>query len=129
PYNDINEFRIQEKKIPHGKVIDTWVEGRVFSQELPNDYLSKSIRISIDKKYDIKNIDLRSLHPLDIVVTKLGRYNNRDIEDIENCIRKSELTADQIRSRAEEVIAMLPGNEEVYRMNLDLCLKTNFEFR
>ena len=114
------------KKIPHGEVIDTWYDGRVFSQDLPYDYLDKSIKITIDKDYKIQNIDKISLNPLDIVVTKLGRYNKRDIEDIENCIRSFKLTKKEIKNRSEQVIEMLPGNEQIYRLNLELCLKTNY---
>jgi len=69
---------------------------------------------------------IRSLHPLDIVVTKLGRYNKRDIEDIENCIRSFKLTKKEIKNKSEQVIEMLPGNEQIYRLNLKLCLKTNY---
>lgn len=126
PFEDIVEFRLQEKKIPHGKTIDTYYDGRVFSQDLPNDYLDKSIKITIDKDYKIRNIELRSLHPLDIVVTKIGRYNERDMEDIENCIKSFKLTKHEITTRAEQVIKLEPGNEQVYRMKLEWCLKANY---
>ena len=55
-----------------------WTDGTVFSQSLPDDYLEKSKKIQ-----EYSHIILKALHPLDTVVTKIGRLNQRDIQDIE----------------------------------------------
>lgn len=69
PHDDIEEFNRIQKGIPHGFKIDTWTDGAVFSQFLPEDYLQKSVPV----KTKLKRIDLRALHPVDIVATKIGR--------------------------------------------------------
>lgn len=55
----------------------------MFSQFLPSDYLERSLPIR-----HLRHIDLRALHPVDIVVTKIGRLDERDLQDIAACIRK-----------------------------------------
>ena len=69
-------------------------------------------------------IELRSLHPIDIVVTKIGRLDERDEQDIEACIRKYGLTEKQITKRAGQVEYV--GSEENYRINLRHVLKDFF---
>jgi hypothetical protein len=117
---DGKEFRDFKKileRLGHGYKIDLYADGLVFSQQLPGDYTQKRILI----KTNYKNIKLYALHPLDIVVTKLGRLNDRDIEDIKTCVRKRKLTKGQINLRAMRVKYV--GNEEVYKTNLKYVLK------
>lgn len=106
--------------LPHGYRIDVYTSGLIFSQQLPDDYVEK--RIPVETSY--RNIRLYTLHPLDIVVTKIGRLNDRDIEDIKACIRKQRLTCEQIRLRAMEVEYV--GNEKNYEINLKYVLKHMF---
>ena len=118
PYDDIAEFNKIQKGIPHGFKIDTWTDGMVFSQSLPDDYLKRSIAV----RTKLKRIDLRALHPVDIVVTKIGRLNERDAQDIEACIRRFKLKKSQIAKRAKTV--QYAGNEMVYATNLEYVLKS-----
>ena len=120
PANDVREFKDALSRIPHGFKIDCWEDGMVFSQDLPGDYLSKSILI---KK--MKKIELRALHPLDIVVTKIGRLDERDKQDIETCIKKFKLTKSQIRERASQV--QYVGRDKNYKINLSHVLKQFFQ--
>ncbi len=57
-----------------GYKIDRWNDGLVFCNQLSDDYLdsSKDIR-------QFTNISLKAINPIDIIVTKIGRYNDRDI--------------------------------------------------
>ena len=48
----------------------------------------------------IGRIKLRALHPVDIVVTKAGRLDERDWQDIEDCIRRFALKRRAIVERA-----------------------------
>lgn len=109
PKQDIEDFRRAESDLHHGYRIDTWTDGDIFSTSLPGDYLSKSILIDSD----LTRIELRALSPLDIVVTKASRLNARDWQDIETCITKVKLTAEEILSRSQEV--GYAGNDEVYQ--------------
>ena len=80
-----------------------------------------------DKTYNIKNIVLRALQPLDIVVTKVGRYNDRDIQDIKDCITQFKIDKDSIIGRGKEVLKSYPGNDNVYDYKLRKCISDNFE--
>jgi len=120
PNDDIEEFNLVQKMVPHGYKIDTWIDGRVYAPQLPDDYLDKSTIIS---DTGIKNIVLRSLNPLDIVLTKLARMNERDKEDIQTCILKYGLTEKEIRDRGKIVASLYPANENVYLDNLEIVIK------
>jgi len=120
PSEDIKDFRDALEKIPHGFKIDYWADGMVFSQTLPDDYLEKSIMI---KKF--KNIILKALDPVDIVATKIGRLDERDLQDIKACIEKFKLKKKQIERRSKNV--QYVGRQENYKANLDYVIKKFFE--
>ncbi|MCX6821484.1 MAG: DUF6036 family nucleotidyltransferase [Candidatus Aenigmarchaeota archaeon] len=120
PNQYVQEFEDVLKKVPHGFRIDYWTNGMVFSQILPDDYLKKSIPI----KTSLKNIKLRALHPVDIVITKIGRLDERDLQDIKVCIENFKLTKNQIKSRSEHVEYV--GHENGYRINLEHVMKNFF---
>jgi hypothetical protein len=103
-------------KVPHGFKIDAWSDGLVFSQILPDDYLEKSVEIA-----NFQHILLRALQPIDIVVTKIGRLDDRDVQDIEACIKRFNISRRQIEERAAAIHYV--GNEEIYRNNLDYVLE------
>lgn len=115
-----SEFKKVLETLPHGYRIDIYTGGLIFSQQLPDDYVEKRIPVETD----YRNIRLYALHPLDIIVSKTGRLNDRDIEDIKVCIRKYKLTREQIRSRATEV--EYAGSEENYETNLRYVLEHLF---
>lgn len=120
PHEDVREFENVIKKVPHGFKIYYWTDGMVFSQILPDDYLKKSIPI----KTRLKNISLKALHPLDIIVTKIGRLNEKDLQDIEICIKKFKLKKKHIESRTKLVEYI--GHEESYQINLRCVIKNFF---
>jgi hypothetical protein len=117
PKDDINLFKEITSKVPHGLKLDTYYDGQIYSQTLPDDYMDRSI--SFQGPNELSQIDLRSLHPLDIVVTKAGRLNERDKEDIIQCIDVWKLKKDEIEKRGEFASRRYPGNEQVYRLNLN----------
>jgi len=113
---DAEELEMALKTIPHGFRVDVFRDGMIFSQQLPVDYAGKCI----DVKTSLENIKLYALHPLDIVVTKIGRLNERDLQDIRACIEKFGLTKGQIEKRAN--LVEYTGREENYRINLQHVL-------
>ena len=119
PGEDIADFKEALKNISHGFKIDLYKDGVVFSQILPGDYLEKSIRIR-----QVGRIEMRSLQPLDIVVTKIGRLDDRDVQDIEACIKQYRLTEETILSRAKQVQHV--GREANYKANLRHVIGTFF---
>lgn len=117
PGDSIAEFQRALGEVPHGFKVDLWADGQVFATALPGDYLPRSRRIVL-----LAPIELRALHPVDVVVTKLGRYDDRDQEDILAVVRKFRVRPEAIEARAAQV--GYAGNEEVYRANLGHLLGT-----
>ena len=93
-----DNFREAISKIPHGLRIDLYSGGMVFSQQLPEDYVGKRLPI----KTGLKRIKVYALNPIDIVATKIGRLNERDLEDIRDCIKKYGIAKGEIGKRASQ---------------------------
>jgi hypothetical protein len=113
PSSDLPEFERVLKNNPPGYRVDRWADGCVFCQTLPDDYMDKSIKIK-----EFSHISLRALHPVDIIVTKIGRLNERDTQDIETCIKEYKVSDAEIKARALLVIPTYVGREEDYRYHL-----------
>ncbi|MHB8545160.1 MAG: DUF6036 family nucleotidyltransferase [Nitrosotalea sp.] len=111
------EFETAKKIVQPGFRVDLFHDGAVFLNMLPEDYLKRSIPI----KTKLKNIDLRALQPLDIVVTKIGRFDSRDEQDIGSCIRKFKLKKNQIIKRALQL--GYAASDEVFQINLQNIVK------
>ncbi len=116
-----DEFELAKKIVQPGFRVDLFHDGAVFVNMLPEDYLEKSIPI----KTKLKNIDLRALNPLDIIVTKIGRFDDRDEQDIQACIRKFNLTKTQIVKRALQL--GYTASDDVFQINLDTIGKKLFK--
>ncbi len=119
PKDDVKAFRAALGRTPHGFKVDLWPDGQVFSQFLPEDYLTRSRQI---RRFG--RISLKALHPVDIVVTKAGRLDARDEEDIRDCIRHFGLKKHDIAARAKQVEYV--GREETYLENVDDLLRRHF---
>jgi hypothetical protein len=122
PGCDRVEFEQALKNNPPGYRVDRWTDGCVYCQTLPKDYLEKSIKIK-----EFNHISLRALQPLDIIVTKLGRLNDRDMQDIEACIKKANVSKGEILQRALLVVQTYREPEEDYLKHLDLVLDKFFK--
>ncbi len=99
--------------------VDVWPDGQVFSQFLPADYLTKSRKVK-----QLQNIDLRALHPVDIVVTKIGRLDDRDKQDIRACIRAFRIRKPAMARRASQVEYV--GNTENFEYQVQYALQHFF---
>jgi hypothetical protein len=122
PSSDLPEFERVLKNNPPGYRVDRWADGCVFCQTLPDNYIDKSIKIK-----EFSHISLRALHPVDIIVTKIGRLNERDMQDIETCIKNYKVSDAEIKARALLVIPTYVGREEDYRYHLELVLEKFFK--
>jgi len=120
PREDYSSVDSALKILSPGFRVDMWQDGAVFSQFLPEDYLEKSVEIKTDMKF----LRLKALHPLDITVTKIGRLNDRDLQDIEVCIKQFKISKTQIIERAKDV--QIAGSEDIYQENLKFVLKRFF---
>ena len=75
---DYDEFERAKKIVQPGFRVDVFRDGAVFVTVLPDDYLEKSRPITTN----LKNIDLRALDPVDVIITKIARLDGRDAQDI-----------------------------------------------
>jgi hypothetical protein len=115
------DFEKAKKIVNPGFRVDLFQDGVVFVTILPKDYLKKSKPL----RTKLKNIQLRVLDPVDIIITKIARLDVRDEQDIEACIKKFKIKKNRITKRAKEI--GYSGNDEVFKSNLRIMLKKFFE--
>ena len=121
PGKDYDEFERAKKIVQPGFRVDVFRDGAVFVTVLPDDYLEKSKSIATN----LKNIDLRALDPVDVIITKIARLDGRDAQDIESCITNFQITQKQIEQRAKAM--NYAGNSEVFVNNLKTVLGRFFK--
>jgi len=115
-----DEFAKAKKIVNPGFRVDLFHDGAVFTTMLPEDYLKKSKLV----RTSLKNIQLRTLDPVDIIITKIARLDKRDEQDIESCIKKFKIKKSQITKRSKEI--GYAGNDKVFKGNLEIMLKKFF---
>jgi len=64
---------------------------------------------------------LRALAPVDIVVTKVGRLDERDLDDVKTCVQRFRLGKGAIFRRAKQV--EYAGSRKVFDNNLETVLE------
>ncbi len=99
--------------------VDIFTDGYIFSEQLPADYSEKSKEI-----IRMKNIDLKALDPIDIIITKAARFNARDEEDIEALSKYAD--KDELLKRFNEVLKSYSGKEEHYAYHMEIVIKRFF---
>jgi hypothetical protein len=110
------------KKVKSEFHLDLFKEGYIFSVQLPEDYIGMS------KPYNasLKNIELRTLHPLDIIISKAARLNERDIEDIRALIKAKRIDKKRLVERYEMAREAYPASESNFDYNFGYVLKNFF---
>lgn len=115
PYYD--DFQIAMKIVQPGFQVDAYHHCMVFVTSLPEDYVKRSKIV----KTNLKKIELRTLHPVDVIVTKIARLDERDEQDIESCMKKFKITKNQVVKRASRVPSL--AHDETFQSNLKNFLK------
>jgi len=113
---DKKEF---EKTLDKKFKVDIFVDGYIFSEQLPADYTEKAKEILVHTKLTVKVLSSE-----DIIITKAARLNARDEEDIEllaKHVKKQELI-----ERFKEIVKTYAGDETIYRYHFDIVLKRFF---
>ncbi len=113
------EKRDFEKVLDKEFKVDIFTDGCIFSEQLPADYSEKSKEI-----IRMKNIDLKALSPIDIIITKAARFNARDEEDIEALSGHAD--KDELLKRFNEVLKSYSGKEEDYKYHMEIVIKRFF---
>ncbi len=100
--------------------VDIFVDGYIFSEQLPDDYMEKSKDV-----LELNKISLKVLGPVDIVITKSARLNARDEEDIRAIAKYA--NKEELVKRFEQVAGTYTGREEDYRRNFEYILGRYFK--
>jgi hypothetical protein len=103
--------------------VDLFKDGYIFCQQLPEDYIS----ISRPLKEDFKNIELRLLHPIDIILTKAARLNERDKEDIALLTKKKKILKERLIKRFKVIKKSCPSSDRDLEYHFNWLLKTFFK--
>ncbi len=115
-----SEYRDEFKKALDKKfIVDLFVDGYIFSEQLPLDYLEKS-----SKLIEMDNIELRILCIEDLIITKTARLNARDEEDIRALAKHA--NKNNLIHRFNQVMETYAGNEEDFKYHFSLVLNRYF---
>lgn len=68
-------------------------------------------------------LDVRLLSPLDLAVSKLGRFSGQDRDDIAALARQGLVDPQRLRGRAEEALAGYVGDTERLRNTIDIVCR------
>ncbi len=119
PGPSVHAFREALDQLPHGFKVDTWWDGYVFTTRLPADYTERAREL--DTQEDLVALRLLVLDPVDLVLTKVDRLDERDLEDIRTTVAAFEVTEGALRERASHLEHV--ANEENFAYHLELVLK------
>lgn len=103
--NNLNNFKILSKRLGYEIqspnrlckneiLIDLYSNGYIFAVQLESDYLERALFI---KKFS--NIEIFALSPIDLVITKTARLNQRDVGDIEVILKNYNINQSELFER------------------------------
>ena len=72
---------------------------------------------------DPRVLEIRALSPVDLAVSKIGRFEDHDRGDIETLARAGLITADEVRRRANEALDYYVGGKDKVRTSIDLACR------
>lgn len=72
---------------------------------------------------DRKIVDVRTLAPVDLAVSKLSRFSGQDREDIEVLARTGLIDSASLKKRAEEALGGYVGNLNSVRQSLNIACR------
>lgn len=119
-HEDYAEFKHLYDRIKPGVQIDFWESNMIFSEVLPEDYVEHASSY----KSGFKSLAIKILDPLDIACSKISRFDEADMEDIQDCINKCGVTKSALRKRA--LGYSRAGSDEVFTTNLGYILENLF---
>lgn len=118
-YNEFNKLVLQSKKFR----VDLFQNGYIFSEQLPEDYVNIAIEYNEVK---FRNLILKILNPIDIILTKAARYSTRDEEDISILVKKTKIDIMKLKERFIDILESYAGLEANFKYNFDFILKKHF---
>ncbi|MBU0536036.1 MAG: hypothetical protein KKE20_03660 [Nanoarchaeota archaeon] len=120
--NKENYDIIRKIRIKSPFKVDLFHSGYIFTLQLPEDCIKRARTY----KTGLKNIILKVLSPIDIIITKGSRLNQRDIEDIGTLMKKKKISKRDLVSRFNKVKESWPSSDEQLEQNIRFILKEFF---
>ena len=111
-----------DKKITKPFRLDLFREGYIFILQLPEDYVAKSKPFTTN----FKNLSLRLLSPIDLIITKASRLNERDLEDIKSLVSKKRINKKKLIERSTIVQESYPGRSAEIQDRFEQVIKEFF---
>ena len=102
--------------------LDLFQGGFIYTLQLPDDYAKKAQPI----KAKLRNLEVRLLSPIDIIITKTARLNERDIEDIRALVSKKRVDKKKLIERYELVKSSYAGSETAFNDRFEQVIKEFF---
>jgi len=120
-YEDMENLLEKLKDKYKKKEIDYWEdgkivlnkEGRIVTQLMPEDY--SKIAETLDLK--LKHIQVKILNPVDIVLTKIGRCSEEDIDDILKIVKKFKIDKQDLIKRFKKYAENYDGSMGIFENN------------
>lgn len=103
--------------------LDLFREGHSFILQLPEDYAAKSRPI----KESFKNLIVKLLSPIDIILTKTSRLNERDLEDIRALVSKKRIDKKRLIKRYEMVKETYAASNMAFHERFEQVIKEFFK--
>lgn len=75
------------------------------------------------ERIDSRALDVRLLTPLDLAVSKIGRFSQQDRDDIAALARNGLISATKLRRRAEEAVRDYVGNTARVQGSIELACR------
>ncbi len=72
---------------------------------------------------DQRVLDVRVLSPVDLAVSKIGRFDDHDRDDVAALARAGLITATAVRRRANEALDYYVGSKDRVRTSIDLACR------
>ena len=111
-----------DKKIGGKFRLDMFSNGHIYILQLPKDYAAKSRHV----KEQFKNLTVKLLSPIDIILTKTSRLNERDLEDIRSLVSKNRIDKNKLIERYELVKDTYAGSNAAFQDRFEQVLKAFF---
>ena len=99
--------------------IDSWIDGEVYLNTLPSDYFARSTH-----ETSFNHIEIWSLCLIDVIVTKIGRLNRNDRNDISSILASTQISGMDVVRRVRQM--SYDGLRATYWDNLCEVMKIHF---
>lgn len=110
------------KKISGKFRLDLFSESHIYILQLPENYVAKSRPL----KEQFRNLEVRLLSPIDIILTKTSRLNERDLEDIRALVSKKRVDKKKLIKRYQLVKSTYAGSETAFQDRFEQVIKAFF---